>query len=353
MKKFDYQLFHTLFDNVWNFRDAIEEGTPEEVDITDHSGKDISACTRLSIFPQLKNITHWGENVELHDYFELKQGKRIVGAKGVIISGMDWVDVDEPVFYYEFRHVERGTNVDEYIRELHLDDVVTNVFAPLTKPSSGPERGSEPCKEVVCGLISRADPHEFAPESRSQIKYKCIFEGEDVEVWKVGFHNSSYQLFLVAPSFLAGVNTEAFIHHYLRGVQLTEKTGPVKPMPTEQLEKMALQGHDGNWLNIGAIDLDLQLTIRNQEEARVHAELDLAKRVYSLAVNSQFPDIDYTSLPQVVAHYDAPTIATLMTATLGRGKVADQFRDQFSRACKQHCPERLKAAKDLMKQYLG
>lgn len=349
MPEFDYKLFHALFNDIYKFRGAIPKDIPlHEEEFTDHKGNDISDCvklSKLSIFPQLKNIRKWGENVLLTEYLEIKKRDKIVGAKGVIVSGQDWRDIDEPTFYYEFAHLEKEEGVEEYVRELHMDDVIMKVFANLDKKPSAKEKGSDERKALVERAVNNCIDEEIPSQAKAGIKYRCLVEGEHFEVWKVGFHQGSYQLFITAPSFISGFDSVFLIRYYLRGTPL-EKLEALEPMSNDQLAKFTLIVYDGDWYNVGVVDLDPELTAKKLED---QISGGVTHKVYSAILKHNFEEVDVALLPKLVSRFSLHDIANMLVASTGTEEHFEQFGSTFLEICRQHYPdEKLKGAYKLL-----
>ncbi len=269
MSEFDYKLFHNLFSELHQFTDFVRgyEST-QGAKVKSRDGSDITACLDLSIFPQLRNIEKWGENIDLVKYFEVREGEKVVGEKGIIVSCMDWSDLEEPFFYYEFAHLEQSGNVEEYVRELHVDYVVAKVLANLAINQSGQEKGSDQGKALIARAIENCREDDLPDELKAEFKYRCIVEGDGFEVWKVGLHQGPYQIFLIAPNLFNNIDIDFVFNHYLRG-SCPEKIGPFRPMDDGKLAEIALECYGGGWYNKGVIDLDPEATQRLVESQQL------------------------------------------------------------------------------------
>ena len=274
MGEFDYKLFHTLFDKLCAFDEFLDgekeiEGAKVE-DAWDESKADITGCLHLSIFDTLKKMCERhefvrGENVDLAEYHEIKDGDKIVGAKGIMLSQMDWCDADEPQYYYEFAHLERDGKVEEYIREVHVDEIVMKVFSDSfgDKITSLP-KGRDESKKLLDLLIQNSSKGEIDTVAPEGLKYKCLLEGYQAnanyfEIWKLGYvdGDKSYRLFILGPQFLGELNDDSILKSYLHGKKL-ENFGSLEKMSEERLAEMKMYGSEGTWYHEGKIELEAE-----------------------------------------------------------------------------------------------
>ncbi len=235
----------------------------EERKIRDPSGKDITACMGLSIFQKLKNIEHWGENINLVAYHELKNGRRIMGARAVIDSYMDWCNWDEPHFYYELAHLNEEGKPREYARELALDKVVQQVFYQEKVPrriESSPRH-----EELIKRAIEKGFKEHFLEKDvdffQSTAHSTCIVQHPKFEIWKCGFEWPEikfppYQLLILAPKFVYCIGPEItgrILEKYLKGKKFLptlvsqEDSSFSLPMPGSGWNE------DFHWFNVGKL----------------------------------------------------------------------------------------------------
>ena len=276
MGEFDYKLFHTLFDKIYAFKAFLncEKDIIGAKVVTDTFGPtdknlrriDITGCLHLSIFDELKNMCKHGdfvqgENVNLAEYHEIKDGDKIVGAKGIMSSNMDWCDADEPQYYYEFAHLERDGKVEEYIRELHVDEVVMKVFSDSfgDKIALLPNGRDESKKLIDVFIKNSKDEIET-----KGLKYKCLLEGYQAnanyfEIWKLGYaeFEKSYRLLILCPQFLSELNDDFVLKAYMYGQKL-ESVGPFEKMSEEELAKMQMYVNPATWYHEGKIELEAE-----------------------------------------------------------------------------------------------
>ncbi len=281
MGEFDYKLFHKLFDKLYEFNEFLDgekeiEGAKVVESTFDSATKtlgqiDITDCLHLSIFDELKKMCKHGdfvrgENVNLAEYHEIKEGDKIVGAKGIMSSNMDWCDADNPQYYYEFAHLETGGKVEEYIRELHVDEIVMKVFSDSfgDKIISLP-KGRDESKKLLDLLIQNSSKGEIDTVEPEGLKYKCLLEGVQnngkyFEIWKLGYADGdkSYRLFLVGPQFLGAFNEDFVLKSYLQDKKLEKRFGLFKKMSEEEIAEMKMYGSEGTWYHEGKIELEAE-----------------------------------------------------------------------------------------------
>jgi hypothetical protein len=271
MGEFDYKLFHTLFDKICAFDAFLDdeeeiEGAKVE-DAWDKNKADITGCLHLSIFGKLKKMCDSdefvrGENVDLVDYLEIKDGDKIVGAKGIMSSNMDRCDADEPQYYYEFAHLETDGKVEEYIRELHIDEVVMKVLSASFGDKITPlPKGRDESKKLIDLFIKNS---KDTIDIRG-LKYRCLLEGkqdsdEYVEIWKLGYteFEKSYRLLILGPQFLRGFDEDAVLNAYLQDQKLGSFFGSFEKMSEEELAEIQVWEDDGTWYHKGKIELEAE-----------------------------------------------------------------------------------------------
>ena len=225
MSKFNSKDFKTLFERVYLF-DNITTGfktREEEGTITDNfSGKDITHLMDLPIFPQLSKI-NMGENVDLADYVEIEDDKKVVGARGVLLTGMDWDGPETGTFFYEFGHVVKDKKPIDYIKDFHMDSALIYVLEKLDKESGKEIKGSELGHMIMSKGIENIETHKYgiSDEIKNQLKYVCLIEAEHFDVWKVGIPRKGYQLILTGENMISVANHDFIIQNYLRDVKIT------------------------------------------------------------------------------------------------------------------------------------
>jgi len=354
MTKFDYELFHQLLKEIYRFQELFDEETNfEALDLdelnealhTSFDKVDLRPCVKLPYFPLFENIKEWGENVDLWAYAELKEGERVIGAKGIIASSMDWIDPHTPVYLYEAAHIETGERVEEYVSEVYMDDIFVQVFSGLS--TNDDPKGTDECRSLLERAIENTDMEETLDgRSRDELRYRCIVEGEGFEVWKVGFYQEGYQLLAISPKFLSGFRENALLASYVKGETVAEFKLP--EMTDEQLKEVRLPGDgDACWYNIGGLDLDPERTTINKQRDLLNEQKVLASDVYRAVLEGRFNDVDQNGLPTVLPFYESMQIAHILVACRGvKGEETEAFGDAFMEACRKYCPGKLEQARD-------
>jgi len=255
MDQFNPVLFKELVDGVIYFGDIVlGYETIEEAEITDHTGKDITACFDLPIFPQLSKIEWWRENMDIFAYHEIKEGDKVVGAKGIIKSYDDVFGADEPIVLYE---LSDSVGEEPSVQEVHADDLVRKVFSKCGEvPEDG--KGSSVGEALIEELIQRYEGTEFYPQD--EVRYKCLLKGENLDIWKVGFINNTeqpYQLFITGPEFIGVIDVDKTLTNYLKEEPLELEFDPDK-MSIEERERVQLytDSMEVEWHMKGNVDLD-------------------------------------------------------------------------------------------------
>lgn len=335
-EKFDYRLFHKLFDKLYLFQSFLEDSEKTPL-ILDH---DIINCLKLSIFPKLRDINHFERNLDLVKYHKIKHKGAIVGARGVIASYSDISGPENPVYLYEFAHLEKEDKPEEYILELHLDDITMKLTDHLDIKSKNNKKGSDFSRELISRAIKNDD--NLRPEQKADLSSKCLIQSRLFEIWKVGFYHGSYQLFITAPHFFHPIESEDYIKYYLKDSAIAE---PRKPLPRLDSERLANLTLEEEWYHAGIIDLD-------EGSNRGILQKDLANRIYNLALTGNFNRINPADLPVVLSIYSPFEIAMLTLAGSDTKEHAQEFREPFIEACNQVCPDKLKEAYSMLEDIL-
>ena len=345
MSEFDYDLFRQLVENLHNFMEYVgNDFIPDDRTVTDHKGQDITGCINLSIFPQLANIKEWGENIDSVAYHETKEEDRIVAAKGVIRSCMDWDGIGDPQYFYEIKHSEVSGTVEEQVREIHIDQLVLGVWGSIDRKQPNEPRGSEDYRAFIEKLVRECD--DLTDQGKDDIKYKCLVEAENFEIWKVGLHQGPYQLFIAGNKFLCRVRADGIIKDYLEGKKL-EKVPKLPEMDDDKFSALRFHEYNGGWYNKGAVDLDPDLTIKLGEEAQIRERKELADKIYDAATKFDFDDINASDLSKVVVAYEPKQIMMMLAAST-TNEEGRRFRADFQRACLEYNTQGYETAMGLL-----
>lgn len=263
MREFDYNLFHKLFGELSLFYSYIAESEKIEGVKVKDGPDDLTGCLHLSIFNKLKKMYkkgdfNWSENVNLFGYKEIKESDEIVGARGIISSNMDWGDAENPRYYYEFAHLETGGQAEEYIRELHIDEIVMNVLSGFGDTAVQFPKGHDESKALIANVFE-SSKDEFDVKG---LKQRCLLEGkqdngEYFEVWKMGYvnHDKSYLLLVLGPQFLGELNADTVLKAYLHD----EKIRAVSSLDWDfAFKKSIICASEGKWYHEGKIELEAE-----------------------------------------------------------------------------------------------
>jgi len=298
MTDFDFKTFVELFENLQSVRHLVEGGIDESS--LDGELSDPEQYTNLSIFPELKKIEKWGENIILDDHVELKKGNDVYGIQGIVSSSMDDFNIAYPVLMYEFAHIE-GDVVEEYFRPLNVDEAIISLFSELELGRD--QKGSEEAEKLVKAAIEKSD------YANSGLRYKCIMESGNVEVWKIGSPDA-YKLVLVAPGFISELDSRSMSSEYIHGEKFRE-CDPFDPMNDEELNSVRVDYMEDEWYKYGSVDLFPEVTAERERSVQLLA----SQKLYNTVVKGDFNGVDIDAVPDLVGVLNAEQMAMMMTVS--------------------------------------
>jgi len=259
METFDYDLFHSLFENLFAFVDYIGGRSTEGASITDINSEDITGCLELSIFPQL-GIIKRGSEMHIHDYVRIEEKDRVIGLKGVFVSFLEEGDISSNSYFYEFAHMDNDGDPNEYVKKFNIDEVVVELLREQDNSPGSVNKGSDYGKNLIQASIDRSS--EFPDSDRDQLKYRCLVEGKGFDIWKVGFHDGPFQLVMTDSNQIGLLNDDMIVNHYLRGTSLTKFN--VEALSSTESAQFSIEPNNFRWYNYGSIDIDPDLTKKNR-----------------------------------------------------------------------------------------
>ncbi|MBT4824844.1 hypothetical protein HN695_06620 [Candidatus Woesearchaeota archaeon] len=358
---FDANLFRTLFNRLYLFSDYVDgEMNSDEIDDLDpikdnFTSKDITDCLRLSIFPMLKNIDHWGENIDVQAYHETKKEGEVVDVRGVLMSGMDWHDYETPLYFYEFAYISIEGGADEFVIELHMDVVVSAMYKSFDNGLPFEEKGSDKCRTLLEKVIENSTDltDNIRKYYDEELKSQCIIQNDDFEVWKVGVYNGNYQLFMMTPDHISILSYERLLNQYV-DMESTTETPKLQSYGQKSLGKITLAPDAGFWYHKGVIDVDSERTEKIKADSENQNLWSTAQSYFNNILDTDFMatgfDVTKAYSPEIVLHYSPVQMAAMIVSGIATDERKEKFGTPFIRACDKHNQDTYHKARELIRK---